>query len=269
MLTTIAIALIFYIVLTLLVFVLQARFVYFPTRYVGTTPASIGLPYESVTLTTDDGINISGWFVPVDDAQKVVLFFHGNAGNISHRLQSIKLFHELGLNVLIIDYRGYGQSEGSPSEAGTYLDAQAAWRYLTEERGFAPGQIILFGRSLGGAVAAWLAQQHPPRLLILESTFTSVPDMGVRQFPFLPVRLLARIQYDTLARLPQINAPILIIHSPDDDVIPYDHGQQLFKAANQPKAFLQLIGGHNEGFILSGNQYKAGLAAFIAEHGGP
>ncbi|HXV44855.1 MAG TPA: alpha/beta hydrolase, partial [Anaerolineae bacterium] len=183
----------------------------------------------------------------------------------SHRLWSLELFHRLGMSVLIIDYRGYGQSEGRPSEQGTYLDAEVAWRYLTVERQLPPNQIILFGESLGGAVAAWLAQTGSPGGLILLSTFTSVPDIGAQTYPFLPVRLLARVNYNTLARLPEIKCPVLIIHSPDDEVVPYSHSQQLFAAANTPKEFLTLRGGHNEGVLLSATAYEAGLEAFLAQ----
>ena len=253
----------FYVGLSLLLFLFQSRFIFFPLRQIEATPAIIGLPYETVQFEAEDGVRLSGWFIPAEEAKHVVLFFHGNAGNISHRLESIALFHRLGLSIFIIDYRGYGQSEGSPSEDGTYRDAAAAWQYLTEERNIATDQIIIFGRSLGGAVATWLAHNHPPKALIIESTFTSVPDMGVRQYPFLPIRLLARIHYNSLERIPQINVPILIVHSSEDEIIPYSHGQQLFQAANEPKRFLQLRGGHNEGFIISGQHYERALKAFI------
>jgi fermentation-respiration switch protein FrsA (DUF1100 family) len=205
--------------------------------------------------------------VPARQERGVILFFHGNAGNISHRLDTLEIFHTLGLSTFIIDYRGYGQSEGRPSEQGTYLDAEAAWRYLVEQRQVPPERMIIFGRSLGGAVAAWLAQAHPPRALILESTFTSLPDMAATYLPFLPVRSLARFDYNTLARLPDIHCPVLVVHSPDDEVVPYSHGRQLFEAASEPKEFLELRGGHNEGFLISDN-YQAGLEAFIARYAG-
>lgn len=265
----IGIAVSFYVGLTLLLFLFQARFIFFPTRSIEATPQNIGLAYESIRFKAKDGISLSGWFVPADDAQNVVLFFHGNAGNISHRLDSIALFHRLGLSVFIVDYRGYGQSEGRISEQGTYLDAEAAWRYLVEQRGVSPEEIIIFGRSLGGGVATWLAGVHPPRALILESTFTSVPDIGAGQFPFVPVRWLARIHYNSLERLRQIDVPVLIIHSPDDTTIPYSHGERLFEAANEPKEFLEIQGGHNEGFIISGNHYQAGIDAFIKKYAQP
>ena len=265
--TIIGITALLYVGLVLLLYLLQSRLVFFPTRNIMATPATIGLEYEPVQFDAEDGVTLSGWFIPAEDTEDVVLFFHGNAGNISHRLQSIELFQRLGVNVLIIDYRGYGRSEGRPSEEGTYLDAEGAWRYLVEQRQIAPGNIIFFGRSLGGAVATWLAGKYAPKSLILESTFTSVPDIGAKQFPFLPVRTLARIRYNSLERLPQIKVPVLIIHSPQDEVIPYAHGQQLFQVANEPKTFIQLSGGHNEGFVITGQPYEAGLKDFINNAG--
>ncbi|MBN1993769.1 MAG: alpha/beta hydrolase [Anaerolineae bacterium] len=262
----IILGIVLYISLVAFFFFIQERLIYFPTRRITATPADIGLAYEAVWLETTDGVKLSGWFIPAEEARGVVLFLHGNAGNISHRLDSLEIFHRLGLSVLIIDYRGYGQSEGQPSEQGTYLDAEAAWHYLVKERQIPPGQIILFGRSLGGAVAARLAQQNNPGALILESTFTSVPDVAAKYYPFLPVRLLARFKYNTLARLPQINCPVLVVHSPDDDIIPYSHGKQLLAAAPEPKEFLALKGGHNEGIFISGKQYEAGLDAFISKY---
>jgi len=244
-------------------YLVQDRLLYFPVTHISATPADINLSFETINLTTSDGVVLSGWFIPAENARGVVLFFHGNAGNISHRLDSIQIFHRLGLSVFIIDYRGYGQSEGSPSEQGLYRDADAAWQYLVEDRQIPPEKIILFGRSLGGAVAVWLAQQHPPGVLILESTFTSVPDVAAKLYPFLPVRWLVRSQYNSLERLPNIKCPILVIHSPDDEIIPYDHGLQLFAAAQDPKEFLELAGGHNEGFLMMGQTYEAGLAEFI------
>ncbi len=252
--------------LVVLLYLFQGRLLYFPLRYLSATPADIGLSYQTVQLKTADNITLSGWFVPAEEAKGVVLFFHGNAGNISHRLDSIQIFHKLGLSVFIIDYRGYGQSEGRPSEQGLYLDAEAAWAYLVEEQEVPPHHIVLFGRSLGGAVAARLAQQHSPGALILESTFTSVPDMAAELYPFLPARQLVRNKYNTLERLADIDCPILVIHSPDDDIIPYHHGQTLFEAANEPKDFLALQGGHNEGFLAAGQTYTGGLETFINRH---
>ncbi len=261
------ILLLFYVAIMALLYAFQSKFIYFPSREVLVTPASIGLDFDDVRLQTEDGVSIAGWYVPAEKNSKVVLFFHGNGGNISHRLDTIELLHRLGLNVLIIDYRGYGQSQGVTDEQGTYLDAEAAWRYLVEKRHIDPERIIILGRSLGGGIASWLAWRHPPKALILEATFTSVTDMAGQQYPFLPTKWLTRNRYDTAARLPEIEVPVFIVHSPSDDVIPFAHGQRLFALANEPKVFLEIEGGHNEGFIFS-QVYREGLKAFIDEYAG-
>jgi uncharacterized protein len=176
----------------------------------------------------------------------------------------LRIFHDLGLSVLIFDYRGYGRSEGRPSEQGTYLDAEAAWVHLTVDREINPGNIVLFGRSLGGAVAARQAAVDTPAALILESVFTSVPDLAARYYRFIPVRLLSRFRYDTLAAVRKVSCPVLVIHSPNDEIIPYENGRRLYEAAGEPKSFLALRGSHNEGFLASGSQYVNGLEAFIS-----
>lgn len=257
-----------YIGLALLLYLFQGRFIYFPTRPLGTTPEAIRLAYEEVTFSTADGLELHGWFVPGAQPRPVLLFFHGNAGNISHRLESLRLFHELELSTLIFDYRGYGKSDGTPSEYGTYRDAAAAWRFLHEHRGVAAEDIVLFGRSLGGAVATWLATHVTPGGLIVESTFTSIPDLGAQIYPFLPVRWLARIRYNNRKRIPQVDCPVLIIHSQDDELIPIAHGRALFKSAREPKRLLLLRGGHNDGFLVSVDRYLEGIADFVtAQYG--
>ncbi|MCB9077424.1 MAG: alpha/beta hydrolase [Anaerolineaceae bacterium] len=257
-----------YISLTFLLYLFQTRLIFLPTTAMMATPASIGLPYEEVHFTAADGVKLAGWFAPAAEAEFTILFFHGNAGNISHRLDTVNLYHRLGFNVFIIDYRGYGQSEGRPSEAGSYLDAEAAWQHLVEDRQMRPEQIIIVGRSLGGGIASWLAQHHRAGALVLESTFTSIPDMAARQYPFLPVRPLARVRYNTLARVSTLTMPILIVHSPHDEVIPYDHGRQLFEAAPEPKQFLKTAGGHNDGFLISQEIYAMELKGFIEKYAG-
>lgn len=252
-----------YLALLVLLFAVQGRLLYFPSRVITATPADAGLPYEEVRLRARDGVQLQAWFVPAAADRGTILFFHGNAGNLSHRLISLQLFHQLGWNTLILSYRGYGRSEGHPSEKGTYLDAQAAWQYLVEERAVPPERIVLFGRSLGGAVAAWLAEQRSPGGVILESTFSSVPDLASEIYPFVPARLLVRFRYPTLARMPRIRCPVLVVHSPEDEIIPFRHGQRIFEAAAEPKAFLQLRGSHNEGFVVSGQPYHQGLRAFL------
>lgn len=249
-----------------LLFVSQTRLLYLPNiagREIVATPKDIGLDYQPITLATADGIRLDAWFIPATDARRTVLFFHGNAGNISHRLDSIAVFQRLGLNVLIIDYRGYGRSTGRPSEHGTYRDAEAAWRFLTEDRNLTAPQIVLFGRSLGAAVATWLATQHTPGALMIESSFTSVPDIAAELYPMFPVRLLARLRYDARSYLRSVDCPVLVIHSRDDEIIPFHHGQALYEAAPEPKQFLEIHGGHNDGFLRSANTYTAGIASFL------
>lgn len=238
-----------------------------PSRQLAASPADIGLDYESLTIATADGEELDAWFVPARPERGVLLFFHGNAGNISHRLDSLRIFNELGLSVLILDYRGYGQSTGRPTEQGTYEDAQAAWRYLVDERGVSAEQIVLFGRSLGGAVATWLATRQTPRGLIVESTFRSVPDLAAELYWFLPVRRLARLEYPAEALLGSVAAPVLVVHSREDDIIPFRHGEALYAAADPPKKLLELQGGHNTGFLRSEPRYVEGLEAFLAELG--
>jgi len=255
-----------YIIFAGFLFIFQSHYIYYPVRALSADPGSIGLDFESVSFETKDRVKLSGWFIPGENARGVILFCHGNAGNISHRLESIQIFHRLGLDIFIFDYRGYGRSEGKPTEPGTYQDAEAAWRYLTEERQVNPDKVIVFGRSLGGAVASWLAQRHTPGALILESTFTSIPDIAARLYPYLPVRLFSRFKYNTAEYLDRINCPVLIVHSRDDEIMPFSHGQRLFEMAKEPKKFLEITGTHNEGFITSGKHYEEGLNTFASEY---
>ncbi len=253
----------------IILYFFQSRFVFFPSHEIEATPEDVGLTYESVEITTSDGVKITGWFVQAKNARGTVLFFHGNGGNISHRLYSLHIFHELGLSALIIDYRGYGRSEGKPSEEGIYLDAEAAWKYLVEQRSIKPDEIILFGRSLGGAVAVNLAGKHKPKALIVESTFTSIPEIGSDVYPFLPcalLRLLSRYQFNATEGISQVDCPVLVVHSRDDEMIPFAHGRAIFDAAGEPKEFLETTGSHNDGFIVSGLTYKDGLDKFISSH---
>jgi fermentation-respiration switch protein FrsA (DUF1100 family) len=254
--------------LVLLIYIFQSHLVFFPGtgRELIATPARIGLSYEDLHLETSDGISLHGWYIPAAQPHGTVLFLHGNAGNISHRLDSVLMFHRLGYNMLIFDYRGYGNSRGAPTEQGTYRDAEAAWRFLTEQRQIPPCRIVLYGESLGGAVAAWLAARQKPGALVIASGFTSVPDLAQQLYPFLPVRWLARIRYDTREYLRTGAAPVLIAHSPEDEIIPLEHGRALFAAANPPKHFLELAGGHNDGFIFMRESWVRELGDFLGEN---
>ena len=248
-----------------LVYLFQSHLVYFPGtgREAVVTPQSYGLRYESVPIRTADGETLDAWWVPAENARGTVLFFHGNAGNISHRIDYLQMFHRLRYSTLIVDYRGYGKSSGTPSEEGTYRDAEAAWEHLRHARMAQPQDIVVAGESLGAAVATWLAAEVSPRAVLLFSTFTSVPDLGAQVYWFLPVRLLSRIGYDNLANLKRIRVPVFIAHSRDDDIVPYEHGRRLFEAAAEPKAFLEMRGGHNDGFIFTRQEWVAELGAFL------
>ena len=235
-----------------------------PGREVQATPENIGLSFEEIFLTTEDNVRLHGWFIPAQSSSRVVLFFHGNAGNISHRLDTIRLFHSMGLGTMIIDYRGYGRSQGKISEQGTYYDAEAVWRYLTDERKIPAKNIVIFGRSLGGSIAAYLASRKPAGALIVESAFISVPDMAAKIYPIFPVRVLSRYEYSTEKYVKAVSCPVLIVHSRDDDIIPFEHGQQLFASSNKPKSFLEIRGGHNEGFFVNGKLYRDGLQGFLS-----
>lgn len=254
-----------YVVLALLLFVMQSRLIYYPEigREVTTTPRAVGLDFEEVWLDAGEGVRLHGWYVGREAAKGVVLVLHGNAGSIALRLDWLTMFHQLGYAAFIVDYRGYGRSSGSPSEQGTYDDARLAWAHL-ESRGWQGEDIVLLGESLGGAVAAHLAARRRPRALILHSTFTSVPDLAAQLYRFLPVRWLARFRYDTRAALGSVRAPVLIAHSPRDEIVPFSHAQALLDAANEPKRLLELAGGHNDGFIFVRREWVRALADFLA-----
>jgi len=175
----------------------------------------------------------------------------------------LQIFNKLGLSTFIFDYRGYGKSAGKPTEKGTYLDAEAAWNYLINEKQIKPEDIVIFGRSLGGSVASWLAKEKSPEALILESAFTSIPDIAGELYPIFPVHLLSRFSYSTLKYIREVKCPVLIVHSKEDELIPFKHGRRLFDSANEPKEFLEIAGGHNDGFVLSGKLYEDGIADFI------
>ena len=255
-----------YAAIVFLAYLLQDRLLYFPSRKLVASPAHVGLRFEAVSFDTEDGETLDGWWIPAEPQRAVLLFCHGNAGNISHRLESVDVFHRLGLSVLLFDYRGYGRSTGRPSEAGLYRDGEAAWRYLTHTRRVDSLDVILYGRSLGGAVATHLAAQHRSGALIVESAFTSVPDVAARHYPYLPVRALARTRFDNLGAIATVQTPLLVIHSRHDEIIPFEHGQRLFEAAPSRKVFLEIEGGHNNGFLVTGPRYRDAIDAFLRNH---
>lgn len=270
---------------------IQSYFLYSPQFGLEVKSKNKTIEHEEITYQTTDGITIFAWYVPFipktphagDDSNApaelqepvspgvpvnsrgVILFCHGNAGNISQRIDSFEIFNKLGFSTFIFDYRGYGNSEGKPTEKGTYRDAEGAWNYLVREKKVKPEEIIIFGRSLGGGIASYLAKKYQPRALIIESSFTSISDIAKALYPMLPSKLLLRFKYNTRERLKDIHCPILIIHSPDDRTIPFVCGKILYETANPPKKFLRIKGDHLYGFIKSKNTYIKGLREFFAE----
>jgi uncharacterized protein len=287
---------------------------YFPDKHEFATPDQVGLPYEDVWMRTSDGVRIHGWFIlaskqglagsqglsglsgsanqtvptglngQTGQTGKTLLFCHGNAGNISHRLDKVKRLLPLGVNVFLFDYRGYGQSDGRPSEQGTYRDGDAAYQWLVQKLSFprASGgnpamdpppetarddgkrKIILYGESLGGAVAAELAVRHPEAAgLILESAFTSTVDMARRFFPRLPARWVIRNRYDTFSKVRGMRMPLLVLHSRQDDIVPFSMAERNLAAAGGPKQLAELVGDHNEGYIDSGSRYTEPILKFV------
>lgn len=256
--------------IVLLMTAMQSQLVFLPEQgrrdYV--MPRWQGIPVEEVTLQTADGERLRAWWIGHPSPRGAAIVFNGNAGNLSHRAGYAAMFHRLGYATLLFDYRGYGASSGSPSESGTYRDAEAVWNYVTRERGITPSGVVLLGESLGTGVASWLATRVAPRAVVLASGFTSIPDVGAEIYPWLPVRLVASISYPVLENVQKITAPILVAHSPADEIIPYAHGERVYAAAREPKTFLQLAGGHNDGFLYTREEWVAEVGRFLERAGG-
>ena len=249
--------------------VLERYFIYFPEQALAATPSEAGLAYEDVSFTTEDGVTLHGWFVP-GRGDVTWLWFHGNAGNISHRLGNLKQLHDrLGVNVFLFDYRGYGQSQGTPSEKGLYLDAEAALAYLNSREDVRSDRIVYFGRSLGAAVAVDLAGHQPAYGLILESPLPSIAFVARQVYPLLPawfVQRILRARYDALSKIADVAVPLLVLHGDQDDIVPLDAGRRLFEAAQEPKQFHVIPGaGHNDTYVVGGGPYFAVLASFLEQ----
>lgn len=241
---------------------IEQRSLYYPFKDIEATPGAIGLDYEDVTITTNDRIQLTGWFIPSGNSRATILLSHGNGGNISHRLEKIKILHALDLDVLAYDYRGYGRSTGRPSEDGLYQDAQAMYDYLIHERKVPVQRIIAYGESLGAAVTIDLAEKRDAGAIIIESGFTSIHDMAKKLFSVAPSFLL-HAKYDSVNKIRNLRIPKIIMHSPDDEVVPFSQGRRLFDSAPEPKVFIELQGGHNDGFLVSGDVYSNGIDEFV------
>ena len=255
--------LIAYLVLGCTLYFMQPKFLYSPVREAPYMPDELGLDFENVVFRSADGLKLTGWYIHAKDSELTVLFCQGNGGNMMYCLDSINIFYNLGLNCFIFDYRGYGSSDGKPSEDGTYLDAAAAYKWLTEERKISSDNIIIFGRSLGGSIAAHLAGNARAKALVIDSAFTSYVDIGKKFYPYMPVRWFARFKYTTIDYIRKVHCPVMIIHSRNDEVVPFEFGLGLYEAADGPKEFVEIFGSHNDGFLVSGEIYKSAWTKWL------
>nr|WP_207124024.1 alpha/beta hydrolase [Halorhodospira abdelmalekii] len=258
-----------YVTFGALLFVTQENLVHLPqmpTRELQASPTDRGWEYRELAIASSDEITLHGWHITADQPRGIVLFFHGNAGNISHRLDTIEILRDLDLDVVIFDYRGYGRSEGRAREKGLHQDAQAVARWVREELGVPQERTVFHGRSLGAALAASAARHVAPEALILESAFVSAEAVARDLYWIYPARWLTRLEYATIDYLQEVEAPTLIIHSPDDEIIPYRHAEGLMAAAPEGSEWLRIRGGHNTGFLESGRDYREGLRRFLEQH---
>ncbi|MFH1442104.1 MAG: alpha/beta hydrolase [Candidatus Omnitrophota bacterium] len=240
---------------------IEKRSLFYPAKELELTPEQAGLNYEDVYFDSSGKVQLNGWFIPSKENRYTIIFCHGNAGNISHRIEKIIFFNKLGCNVFIFDYRGYGKSKGTPSENGFYSDALAAYNYLLS-RGIRSEQVIGYGESLGGAVIIDLASKDKMKAVIIDSVFPSTKDMARKIYPFLPYWLLAS-RFDSFKKIQSIQIPKLIIHSINDEIVPYQFGQKVYNAAAEPKEFLQVYGGHNSCFYDSAELFKEKISGFL------
>lgn len=247
----------------------QSKMIFYPTSDFAVTPEEVGIKAEDVFIPVDENEKIHGWYFSSSDSGNsksnlAFLFFHGNGGNISHRFTTVSALTEMGLNLFMIDYRGYGKSDGKPGEQNMYDDAIAAYNWLINEKHYQPDQIVIFGRSLGGAVAIELATRVKCRSLLVESSFTSIYGMARKLFPYFPVKFLLRYDFGSIDRIGKISCPIAIVHSPEDDIIPFEMGKELYAAANEPKEFLEISGLHNDHTYMQRPDYRS-LIDFLCQ----
>ena len=240
--------LISYLLFVVMSMLFEETFIFFPVRYPEGDWQPGWLTFEDAWFRSEDGLRLHGWYAGHKEPRAVVLFCHGNAGNVTHRAETLQVLNEhVGASVLIFDYRGYGRSEGKPDEPGILADARAARAWLAERAGVGEQDVVVMGRSVGGGVAVDLAAKDGARALVMESTFSSIPDMAAHHYPWLPVRTLLRTRFDSLAKIPDYHGPLLQSHGDADHIVPYRFGRRLFEAANEPKQFVTIPHrGHNE-----------------------
>jgi hypothetical protein len=248
------------------------RFTFHPRALLDKTPRDVGLPFDNLVVTTSDGVNIHGWLIPqlpgadpssTDDRTPTLLFLHGADGNMSDCLEKIRLFHDIGLDVFIIDYRGYGKSDGAPSETGLIEDAHAAHSYLVNERGVKPERLYLYGEDLGAAVAIALATRANAAGLITEGASASVIEKIEQSWPLIPWQYLVRDQFDSLSKIGNVRIPVLFLHSADDDMVAVDDSQRLFALAQEPRELVQIHGSHKDAFLDSFDAYYDAISGFV------
>lgn len=261
---------VFYIVVTVALLAASVRYIesksiFYPVRLIASTPAALGLAFEDVFIKTQDNVTINAWLVKSSTQRGTLIFCHGNAGNIGDRLEKILLFHQMGLTILVIDYRGYGKSQGQPSEAGIYKDAVAAYDYLLTRQDIDRSRIIGYGESLGGAVAVDLGTKRNLAALIIDSSFTNAADMAKIIYPFIPSFLLGT-KLDSAAKVRTVTIPKLFIHSRADEIVPFRLGERLYQAAAQPKEFLELSGGHNDTPVDAREEMAREIIIFLRRH---
>lgn len=247
-------------------FYFERKSIFYPTKRIDLTPDIIGLKYEDLYFDTTDAVKLNGWWIPAKNPRATLLFCHGNAGNIGDRVELIGLFNELNLNVFIFDYRGFGKSAGSPNESGTYLDAMGTYNYVKEAKDVTEDRVIIFGKSIGGNIAIDLATKAKAALLISDSAFTSTVAMCKEVYPFLPAKLIVTQRYDALSKIGEVDMPKLIIHSKDDEIVPFHHGEELYRNAGEPKEFFVMEGLHNDAISTFRSKYKKGIKDFLDRH---
>lgn len=248
----------------------QSELVYNPSPKLLCVPSQINMAYEDLALTTEDNVKVNAWYFPLTNACGIVLICRNSSANMSYDINLIEFIQALQLEAMIFDYEGFGKSGGRPSEQGTYHDAQTAWKYLTLHRGKKPSEVVLWGNGMGGATAAWLAARENPAGLIIQSGYTSLPDLlagHYKQVPHFVVRILCRYKYNTSGFLASVKCPVLIFHSKDDDNIPFEHGQKLLEAAHAPKWFIETGGLHGDEIFASRSVLKSAITNFVAQVG--
>jgi hypothetical protein len=238
--------------------------IFYPDTFVMHDPSDYGLDFEDIRFETADGVRIHGWMIPADSPVGLMLFCHGNAGNISHRLDNISRLHRINVSVFIFDYRGYGRSGGRISEAGLYTDTEAAYRVAHNYANRHKLKLIIFGRSLGGVAAVHVASANTCSGVILESTFTNLAAMARTHFPLPLVDGLLKNRFNSLGKIPDVTAPLLFFHGDNDEIVPYRYGLELYEAAPEPKEFVTLEGaGHNDTYVMGGEAYFQKLRSFV------